>query len=281
MQKIEEYRISKNLTKENLLNASYDIFSGNALHWFRDIRPSVNSWDELVQKLKCDFDSDDYDYKLMSEIRERTQGDSETIVVYLSIMNGLFSRLNKIPSDQDKFDIVSHNIKPCYAEVLAVANVTDLDELKTTCQNYEKYKARTNNYHDPPKVGPSTLAPEFAYTKHNYTKNNYNRPSLYPNSNTNYDSRYTNKPFYPKRPFVQQSSHNSPNTGNVPVVAKIDTTPTVYERVNNNTFCPRCRVSTHSLRGCRAERFPVCFKCGEKGVKFPDCKKCSTNVSKN
>lgn len=105
-----------------MLNTSYDIFTGNDLHWFRYIN-MISSWDELVLKIKSYFDSDDYEYKLISEIRERTQGESENIMVYLSIINGLFSRLNKLPSEKEKFDNISHNIKPCYAEVLAISNV--------------------------------------------------------------------------------------------------------------------------------------------------------------
>lgn len=94
LQKLEEFRLSRGLSKTKLLNSAYEIFTGEALNWLRNIRQTVDTWDNLVLRLKEDFDSDDYDYRLMSEIRQRTQGESESITIYTSILNGMFSQLS-------------------------------------------------------------------------------------------------------------------------------------------------------------------------------------------
>lgn len=54
---------------------------------------------------------------------------------------------------------------------------------------------------------------------------------------------------------------------------------------NKQHFCPRCRVNTHNLRQCQADKRQIlCFVCGSKNVKTPDCPSCSKNkqsTSKN
>lgn len=42
----------------------------------------------------------------------------------------------------------------------------------------------------------------------------------------------------------------------------------------NNVFCPRCRVSTHSLSNCTSN-LKVCYRCGEPNVIFTNCPKCN------
>lgn len=57
----------------------------------------------------------------MSEIRSRTQGDTENITFYLAIMDGMFLRLSKKLSDEEKLEILLHNVRPHYATILAAA----------------------------------------------------------------------------------------------------------------------------------------------------------------
>lgn len=98
----------------------------------------MSDCDNLVTILKKDFDQADFDYRLLSAIRGRTQGEQENITVYLSIMAGLFSRLSKILSNDDKLEILLHNIRPCHASTLAsVTEISDIDTLRCLCRNYE------------------------------------------------------------------------------------------------------------------------------------------------
>lgn len=258
IQKIEEFRISKKLDKNDMLDFAYDIFTEDALHWFRHVKQGVSTWDQLLEQLKMAFDINDYDYRLLSEIRQRTQGGTESITIYISIMSGLFNRLSTKLSDQEKFDIISHNVKPIYTEVLAISNVQTLEQLESVCRNYENYKARAATYQEPTKGQLQTLAPDFVYSKPNskYTPSTYN--SFKNNNYRNYQQSYKNP--------------STDSQGSKPVSM-------IYTKTQQVTaptpFCPRCRVNTHSLRKCTVERFPICFKCGDKGVTFPNCTKCN------
>ncbi|KAG6455310.1 hypothetical protein O3G_MSEX009138, partial [Manduca sexta] len=174
IQKIEEFRLAKDISKDKLMTFAYEIFIGDALHWFRAIKGGIESWDHLIIRLREDFDVFDYDYRMITEIRDRTQGESENIVIFLSIMKGMFSRLSVPMNEADQLEILLHNIRPCYANVLAnCPNISSIDQLQALCRNYEQVRARSENFKEPVASSSRTLAPEFAYSKgstKNFTK---------------------------------------------------------------------------------------------------------------
>ncbi|CAG9129442.1 unnamed protein product [Plutella xylostella] len=97
IERVSEYCSARNISDARLLSFGTEIFTGNALHWFRSVRDQVSSWDELKALLRQDFDTLDFDYRLLAEIRARTQGESENITIYLSIISGIdFWRAFKI-----------------------------------------------------------------------------------------------------------------------------------------------------------------------------------------
>lgn len=262
VQRMNEYRTVRNLSSNKLLMYASEIFKDNALHWYRSVRDSINTWEELVEQLVRDFSPFDYDYRLMSEIRNRTQGERETIVIYLAIMSELFSRLSAPISEQEKLNILMHNIRPCYAVVLAscMTDINSIATLRKLCLSYEKVQCFSSRFHEPPKSSTRTLAPDLAY---NEPKTNNNNNSYYNKSNNNNQSNFQNF-----------KSHNS----GVPVAAVDSKLPTSS---NRPVFCPRCRTNEHSLRQCKEDRFPVCFKCGLKDFIFPNCPKCHPTDTKN
>ncbi|XP_026737713.1 uncharacterized protein LOC113500956 [Trichoplusia ni] len=139
IQRLNEFRTAKEVSDTKMMNAATEIFTGDALHWFRSVKSHVNSWDELLVLLKDDFDIVDYDYRMLSEIRNRSQGNAENITIYLAIMEGMFSRLSKPMSEVDKLDIILHNIRPCYANILATSpDITSVNHLRTLCRNFER-----------------------------------------------------------------------------------------------------------------------------------------------
>lgn len=243
IQKLEEFRLSKNIPDDKLMSLAYEIFTGDALHWFRAVAEDIDSWESLVAKLRNDFDIVDYDYRMISEIRNRTQGETENIIVYLSIMKGMFSRLSTPMVEKDQLEILLHNIRPCYNNVLA--NRPDIDsihQLQQLCSNFEQIKARSANFREPVASSSKTLAPEFAY----------NAPSkiVSGNFNTNYKS------------YTDNASKTHANTNKV-------------FAVSNAKFCYRCRVDTHSMKECPAPRDIFCFKCGRKDVRSSECPDCN------
>lgn len=277
IQKVEEFAQSRGISLDKILTLAFEIFTDDALHWYRYNKDQVSSWQQLCILLKNDFSSSDYDYRLVNEIRLRTQGEKENITIYISIMHGLFSRLSKPPSDEEKLEILLHNIRPCYANTLAASpKITSIDALVTVCRNFENIQSRFSSFQEPPRASSSTLAPEFAYKygpdySHNNVKNNFRyrnnqQRNTYSNPNLNTHNKNT--------------TTNNQNENNFKINHNNDVN-VVTPSTSRPLFCPRCRTDDHSLRNCQEERTIVCFKCGKKDFRYPDCPDCNPVNNEN
>lgn len=270
--RVNEFIKARNISPNKVLSFATEIFTDEALHWFRCIKEQVSSWDQVCERLKDDFTHADYDYRFLSEIRARTQGEKENITIYLSIMAGMFSQLNRELSEEEKLEIILHNIRPAYATVLTSSpDIKDIESLRILCKNYENVQSRLSQFHEPPKITSATLAPDYAYPYHTAPSENvksypkpYSGNNKYPNYGQNQRSGYTN---YHNKPNFQ-------NNGNNNNYRQTFQGPKPVHTVEKKLFCPRCRVDTHGLRSCKAERKIVCFRCGRPDVKFHDCPDC-------
>lgn len=282
IQRVREYSTARNISSSKLLAYATEIFTGDALHWYRSIRTSVSTWEELVAVLVQDFSQFDYDYRLLSEIRQRTQGDTETITIYFAKMKELFSRLSKDISEQEKLEILLHNIRPCYASVLASnsSTINSIDSLKTISKNFERIQSLTSQFKEPPRITGETLAPDLAFSKFN--EHNLNKPKFYNRYNNKYNKNPDNNSSYTKTNFKNQHfNNNSYNFNKKPNTSVAAITQPSSSNIKT-VFCPRCRNSDHPLSQCKANRYPICFKCGTKDVKYPNCPNChSKSNSKN
>lgn len=248
IQRVREFIESRGIPSERILAFGAEIFVDDALHWFRAIRDEVRSWPELVSRLNDDFGVSDFDYRFLAEIRARTQGDKENITVYLSIMAGMFAQLNKRLTDEEQLEILLHNVRPCYASVLSsITAIDSVNTLRTLCKNYENIQSRLAHFHEPARATSHTLAPEFAYA--------------HASSAQTYNSKQSSYKHEPHKSNSAQAVHA--------VKAVASDKP--------KRFCFRCRVDTHTLKNCKAERYLVCFKCGLLGFTIPTCPECNKN----
>lgn len=161
LDRVEELSIARNIDKALLFNSAIDLFSDSALIWFRRVRKQLNSWDELVKKLKADYLPSNYNDKLWDEIKSRKQGRSESAVVYISIMENLFAHLENQPADFTKLKIIKQNLLPHYISALALQDVRDLDHLISLCKKIDEAFHLRKSYTTPVK-SKDLLEPELA-----------------------------------------------------------------------------------------------------------------------
>lgn len=276
IRRVNEFIKARNISPNKVLSFATEIFSDEALHWFRCIQNETTSWDQVCDRLKEDFSQADYDYRFLSEIRARTQGEKENITIYISIMSGMFSQLTRQLSEEEKLEIILHNIRPSYATVLASSPVIkDIDSLRILCKNYESVQSRLSQFQEPSRPTASTMAPDYAYTRgsQSYVKpypsnnnNNFNSSGHNNNYNQNFSKHYNQNK-------LTSATHN-PN-----IKSNLNGHKPVHALEKKKQFCPRCRVDTHGLRSCTAERKIICFRCGFPGVKFHDCPDCQGSPS--
>jgi hypothetical protein len=163
LQRLDELCLSRGITAIQLFNSAAEIFTDEALCWYRGIRDEVYNWSELRSLMLDEYLPSDYDHRLMQEIRARTQGAGESIVNYLSIMQNYFSRLSKQVSDHEKLNIVLFNIRPFYTTQLALNPAESWTDLKRKCRLLEGAKERSQHFNEPPKISATSLAPDLSY----------------------------------------------------------------------------------------------------------------------
>lgn len=142
LDRIEELRIARGATKSDLFNSAIDIFKQNALLWFRSIKSTITTWDELLGLLKQEFLPSRLDFDIWEKIRSRKQNFTEKCSVYIASMEALFSRLQSVPEGSIRLEYITNNLHPYYLERLALVDVTSILHLSTLCKKLEDMKVR-------------------------------------------------------------------------------------------------------------------------------------------
>lgn len=162
IQRLEELCLSRKITDEDLLESAVELFVDDASFWYRSVCSEVNNWSELKQLLLDEYLPFDFDYRLMQEIRSRTQGPEEGIITYLSIMKNYFNRLIKSITEEEQLNIVKYGIRPFYSAQLALVNITTWPELKNKCRLLEHANYRALSFKEPPSFSNNMLCPDLA-----------------------------------------------------------------------------------------------------------------------
>lgn len=137
LERVEELRVARNCSKEEVFASAIDLFSGTALIWFRSIRGKVNDWDSLVKLIRRDFLPSDYDDVLWEQIKDRIQGKNEQVTIFIAVLENLFSRLTVPCSEQLKIKYIRRNLLPCYSSALALVDAPTVEALSELCRKIE------------------------------------------------------------------------------------------------------------------------------------------------
>lgn len=163
IERIEEIRISRGITKEQTLRAAPELLSHNALMWYRT--NTFASWDDLLRQLKDAFQPYDYDNSLWDELRRRTQGAQEKVVVYVAAMECLFRKLSTPAEEHVRLSLISRNLLPAIQIQLSLLQVKSVRELTAAARAIEETAARADRFCPPPTNYRQLLEPELAYHK--------------------------------------------------------------------------------------------------------------------
>lgn len=146
LERVEELRVARGASKELLFQSAVDLFTGDAIAWYRSIKSRVHSWEELVGALRVDFLPADFDDLVWEEVRARKHSKGEKVGVYIAVMENLFSRLTIKPDESSRLRIIKKNLQSVYIARLSLVEVNSIRELGVLCRKIEDTLA-------PPKDG--------------------------------------------------------------------------------------------------------------------------------
>lgn len=235
LEKIELLRQARNVSKDELFNSACDLFSGPAWIWFINNRNKVNTWDELIGKLKQDFLPYNYEEELLQEINNRTQGANERVAIYIASMEGLFNRLPNKPTEAVITNRIRRNLLPYYISRLALEQPTTVTQLADLCKRLEESRTWSTRYKPPPNPKVGLLEPDLSCVA------------------TSSGTSFSNTNFH--------SSGKNFRNANVSVVS--------------NLKCWNCDKIGHAYTICRNPRKLFCFGCGSKNTTKSRCFKCT------
>lgn len=158
LERIEELRTARKVSKSALFSSAADLFEGKARNWYRANKNRFNNWNELVDLLKLHYEPPDYKSRLFNDILARTQGPNEPIVEYLSCMSAMFNRYGYL-SDEAQLDIILRNLSPFYTTQLP--DVNSIAQLETEALKLEVRKFRAEHYRPPARDSRAYVDAQF------------------------------------------------------------------------------------------------------------------------
>lgn len=277
LESVQERAEAFSVSDSTLFKSAFCLFSDQGLVWYRGVKEQVHSWKELSDLLLVEFAPTDFDYRLLGEIRARTQGLDEPTHIYFAVMSSMFSRLKQKLSDQDKLEILLHNIRPSFNEHLALHDINTVSELKDKCRKIESARKMTNDFSEPPKQ--LNCCPEYV-CKGRQVQKPVVAPIFVQKPNENQHANTSNQN-QKKTGNQSQGYKNRVNSGKMN--SRFGEQNGKQNNVDKNIklFCHKCKVDTHATKQCKDKRI-MCFTCGEIGFFTRACPKCKQNgQSKN
>lgn len=167
IERIEELCESRNISKTQLFASAYDLFTGPARIWFKGNKKNFSTWDDVIKGLKQQFQPPRYDNHLFEEIKDREQGEEESVGIYFAVMENLFARLSiKVP-EVTKLEILRDNIQEYYRDKLALQDILSVEKLKEYCLKLEVNRHSKKTFSG--RRRNLTLEPDLAYVADNNT----------------------------------------------------------------------------------------------------------------
>nr|CAI5832923.1 unnamed protein product [Callosobruchus analis]CAI5845815.1 unnamed protein product [Callosobruchus analis] len=239
LERIEELRLSRGISKTRLLQSAPELFTKDALLWYR--MSEFSNWDDLVQQLRAAFQPFDYEFTLMEEIRRRSQGAQEKVISYVSVMENLFKRLSQRPPEEERVKIIRRNLLPHIQTQLSLHTTYTIAELIRLARSVEETEWRVQRFCPPPTNPRNLVEPEMAYRR-------------------------------PQHVAAISSAHSRARPATSAQASEATPQP---DRPPSN--CWNCGKPGHKFNRCSEVKGVFCYKCGKPNVTAVSCPDCSKN----
>lgn len=163
-ERIDDLCTARGVSKENLYKAAFEFFEGEALVYYRAVRHKASDWDSLANLFREEFFRDG-DKKIWEQIKSRTQGETESIAIYVAYILNLFNRLSFSVNESMKLEIIRERIRPEYQSRLElIDNIDTLDRLIDLGRKIEDSRRKIGNF-VPPTTNKNAIELDLEYKR--------------------------------------------------------------------------------------------------------------------
>lgn len=150
IERVEELAQSRHVSTASLFSSAVELFSGDALNWFRVNRSSFKSWADIVVALKEEFELLDHERRLLQQIRSTYQQQRENLGSYITRVLLLNNRLSSKLPDDEILELLQCNMLPRYIQKLSLSVIPDLISLKKFGKMIELADSRSDTRNGTP-----------------------------------------------------------------------------------------------------------------------------------
>lgn len=162
LERVNELSESRGVSTQQIFRSAVELFEGKALVYYRSLKDKITDWNTLCEYFRDEFLPRDFNEKIWEQIKSRTQGDKESIAIYVAFMNNLFSRLTVQVDESVKLKILRKNILPFYQNQLLLVDVHSIDDLIKLCRKIEDNRKDILNF-VPPSCSKNIVETDLSY----------------------------------------------------------------------------------------------------------------------
>lgn len=308
LRQVEFFAASEGMTKGDLFQSAHQLLVGPASAWYVAKWPTLRhkDWDYFVMALRKQFLSSNIDHYIKVKSMSMYQGRNEFFSNFLVRMEQFFLCRTTPLSEEDKFEIIWHTMRPAYRDRLALVSVDTLSTLESLCEridaNNDSLMSRFNLAFENRRVNEIDLSLEphcsnafegdvfnaAPYRQESYIYQQQN-PDIKAKTSDNYgnrerqgdrvreETRYKSQVYSNshKNSPAQQSTSNLPKIniqGSWKKMSKADILKK-YE-VPERNVCLNCRKTGHHFTNCFLKRQVFCYVCGLPDFHYEECPYC-------
>lgn len=162
MAKVESMRKARGMSEMELFRSCSDLLEGRARIWFDARQDTFANWSEFKARFLKVFLPVNYQDDLEAEIKNRKQGPSESVELYVASMMELFARLPDPFDDAKKLRTICRNLRLSLQQSLTLSPVNDLETLIEVCGRLEENELRMGVARLPYSGARRLLEPELS-----------------------------------------------------------------------------------------------------------------------
>lgn len=141
LERLEELGVGYGFTGEQMLLGVSELFKGDSLLWFRNVRARIRTWGDFQAAFMDQFLPRHYQAQLKHELRNRLQKENEPYQKYELDMITLMRRAGGFSEDEQLLQLYD-NMHPSYKLYVRIDDLNNVQNLRHRATEYENVGRR-------------------------------------------------------------------------------------------------------------------------------------------